>query len=549
MTDTRGVRVEARGWGWRHASRADWTLRGLDLVIEPGERVLLLGPSGTGKSTLIHAMAGLTGPESAVTGDEEGSLLVAGLPPRVARGRTALVAQDPHTQIVMARAGDDVAFGLENRAIPADGIWPRVDAALDAVGFPYGRSRSTTALSGGEKQRLVVAGALALTPGLLLLDEPTANLDPVGAAAVRSLIADLAPAGTTLVLVEHRVAEIVDLVDRAVVIESGGVVADGPPDRIFTERGAELAARGVWVPGHEPGRRAAGGVLAPATAAATPAATAAAETLVRAAGVGEEPFPAEPYDATGPDDTAGPDETGGPGNAGHTGRAGGTGPLTDIDLDLTAGTATAISGPNGAGKSTLLALLAGLARARHGTVTPRGRLADVDPRPLAAWPARRLARHVGTVFQNAEHQFVRPSVRAELRLGPLLAGAGEAAAGRRADTLLDRLRLAHLADAHPFTLSGGEKRRLSVATALATEPDVLILDEPTFGQDARTWAELVALMAELRDGGRALAIATHDDRLLTCLADRVVELEAGRITGVHRPGPAAERRTARGTVP
>lgn len=180
---------------------------------------------------------------------------------------------------------------------------------------------------------------------------------------------------------------------------------------------------------------------------------------------------------------------------------------------------------------------------------PQGRLAAVDPRPLAAWPARRLARHVGTVFQNAEHQFVRPSVRAELRLGPVLAGAGEAEADRRADALLERLRLGHLADAHPFTLSGGEKRRLSVATALATEPDVLILDEPTFGQDARTWAELVALMTELRDAGRALAIATHDDRLLASLADRVIDLDAGRITGIHGPVPRQTTEPRETTVP
>ena len=170
--------VELRGWGWRHAGRKDWALRGVDLVVEPGERVLLLGPSGAGKSTLLAALAGLHDPETA--GEPEGELLVDGRPAREVRLRTGLVLQDPETQIVMARAGDDVAFGLENRAFPEEQIWQQVARSLLTVGFPYALDRSTAELSGGEKQRLAIAGVLALGPGLLLLDEPTANLDPAG---------------------------------------------------------------------------------------------------------------------------------------------------------------------------------------------------------------------------------------------------------------------------------------------------------------------------------------------------------------------------------
>ncbi len=154
----------------------------------------------------------------------------------------------------MARAGDDVAFGLENRAVPTAEIWRRVDEALTAVGFPYGRDHPTAALSGGEQQRLALAGILALRPGLLLLDEVTANLDPGGAALVRTVLADvLSATGATAVIVEHRVEQIVDLVTRAVVLEpGGGVTEDGPPDEVFGRSGARLAARGVWVPGHRP---------------------------------------------------------------------------------------------------------------------------------------------------------------------------------------------------------------------------------------------------------------------------------------------------------
>ncbi|MDQ2951811.1 MAG: energy-coupling factor ABC transporter ATP-binding protein, partial [Chloroflexota bacterium] len=225
--------VSARGWGWRHPGRRAWAIRGLDLHIEEGERVLLLGASGAGKSTLLEALAGLL--DGSGGGESEGELLVRGVSPLAARVETALVFQDPETQLVMARAGDDVAFGLENRCVPTAEIWPRVHAALAAVGFAYPADRRTEALSGGEKQRLAIAGAIALGPRLLLLDEPTANLDPEGAADIRAVIASLGADRTrAIVLVEHRVADALPLVDRVVVIEGGGgVIADGAPDVVF----------------------------------------------------------------------------------------------------------------------------------------------------------------------------------------------------------------------------------------------------------------------------------------------------------------------------
>ncbi len=227
-------------------------MRALDLTIEAGERVLLLGPSGGGKSTLLMALAGLRDP--AAGGEVEGSLLVDGIDPRETRDRTGLMFQDPESQLVLGRAGDDVAFGLENRCVPADAIWQRVDAALVAVEFPYGRERPTHALSGGEQQRLALAGTLALQPGLLMLDEPTANLDPRGAAEIRSLLARVIDRlGATLLLVEHRVDESLPLVERVVVIDgNAGVIGDGAPHEVFREHGARLARAGVWVPDHPP---------------------------------------------------------------------------------------------------------------------------------------------------------------------------------------------------------------------------------------------------------------------------------------------------------
>jgi len=203
--------------------------------------------------------------------------------------------------------------------------------------------------------------------------------------------------------------------------------------------------------------------------------------------------------------------------------------LTEADLALRAGEAVALVGPNGSGKSTLAMLLGGLLRPGAGSVMAGPALSPTPAAPLCAWTARRLAGAVGSVFQDPEHQFVAGSVRDELELGPLRIGLGKAQAGRRADELLERLHLGRLAEANPYTLSGGEKRRLSVASALATAPAALILDEPTFGQDRRTWIELLALLAGLRDDGRGLAVATHDLPFAAALADRTVRIEGGRL--------------------
>lgn len=523
FAENRPAAVTARGWGWRHAGRPRPAVQGLDLDIGPGERVLLLGPSGAGKSTLLHALAGVLGDGTAGAAadaedaDEAGSLLIDGAAPRNQRGRAGLMQQDPETQVVLSRLGDDVAFGAENLSVPPAEIWARVHDALADVGLALPLDHPTSALSGGQKQRLALAGILAMRPGLLLLDEPTANLDPAGVLEVRDAVGRcLDRTGATLVVVEHRVAVWKDLVDRIIVLQPGSatdtaVLLDGPPDQVLEQARDMLIAAGVWVPDRVPGTRPRQG------ARAEPGTRTPGELLLAADGLAV--------------------------SRGRRRRAG----LRDgfrimapapvqagLGAGIRAGEALTITGPNGSGKSTFALTLAGLLPAAAGSVTASVALsAGAGPDPFR-WKAQQLISRIGTVFQEPEHQFVTGRVLDELMFGPRHLGYG----AERVDELLERLRLTALVDANPYTLSGGEKRRLSVATVLAAHPQVLILDEPTFGQDANTWAELASFLAELLDDGAAVVSVTHDRDFTAVLGGTEFRLDA---PGVAEADPLVGR--------
>ncbi|NQX27616.1 ABC transporter ATP-binding protein [Microbacteriaceae bacterium VKM Ac-2854] len=484
-----GARVRARGWGWRHAGRSTQAVRDLDLDIAPGERVLLLGSSGAGKSTLLHALAGILGGEE--EGDEFGELTLDGAHPAERRGVAGLVLQDPDTQAVLARVGDDVAFACENLGVAREQIWPRVHDALADVGLDVPLDRSTSALSGGQKQRLALAGVLAMRPRLLLLDEPTANLDPAGVIEVRDAVARvLERTGASFVVIEHRVDVWIDLVDRVVVLDrDGGVLADGSPSSVLTEARSALEDAGVWLPDAAP--------VARVGAAAEPRGV-ALESIGLA--VGHRRFGKRAADVV----------------------------ASGLDARFLAGNVTAITGPNGIGKSTFALTLAGLLPPAGGEVRASDALrAGIGAEPIR-WNSSQLLARIATVFQEPEHQFLTPRVRDELLLGPRRLGWPEQDAIAAAERMLHELRLERLADANPFTLSGGEKRRLSVAAALVAGPSVIVLDEPTFGQDRRTWAVLVELLAQLRDRGRAIIAVSHDRAFIEALADHEHVMDAGR---------------------
>lgn len=482
--------VVARDWGWRHASRKDFALRHVDFTIQPGERVLLLGASGAGKSTLMSGLAGVLGGDD--EGELEGELLIDGVDARQARGRSGLVLQDPDAQTILERVGDDTAFGCENLNLPKDEIWSRVRSSLDIVGLGYMKlDRSTRRLSGGQRQRLALAGVLAMHPGLLLLDEPTANLDPEGVKEVHDAVRHvLEQTRETLVVVEHHIDVWLDLVDRVIVLGKpeadshvSGVIADGTPEEVFGSMASVLAKGGAWVPGR----------------------TIESHTPESSQSSGDVVLRTEDL-SFGRDFALG----------------------EHVNLVFHAGEITALTGKNGVGKSTLALTLAGLLKPISGrvsmdeTMVPARRENDVF-----TWKSRDLLGRIGMVFQEPEHQFVASSVRDEAAVGPKSMGKSEEESYAIADNMLERMNLARFAQANPFTLSGGEKRRLSVASMLAAAPKVLVMDEPTFGQDFTTWTEMVKLIAGARDAGCSVIMVTHDEPLIETLGARRVLVNEG----------------------
>ncbi|WP_307860110.1 ATP-binding cassette domain-containing protein [Curtobacterium aurantiacum] len=605
-----GARVAFHDWGWRYPERDAWAVRGVDLTVEPGERVAIVGPSGSGKSTLLRAVAGVLPDEPDATDDTaasvQGTLLVDESDPRAVRGRVGLVMQDPEAHTVMSRVGDDVAFGCENAGTPRDETWDRVRTALDVVGLDLPLDRSTAQLSGGQRQRLALAGVLAMRPGALVLDEPCANLDPDGVAQVHEAVrALLDETGATLLVVEHRIGTWLDLVDRLVLLEpAGGVVADGPPAQVLADHGEALTAAGVWVPGAEPERGSARRRRAPGRAGEMPGASGGPTVAFRPLGEGElgEGVRGDRERGDGVRGDDGVREPSAPGRAGEMpGASGGPtvafrpfgegelgegvrgadgpgllearglgtargkhGVGNGIDLGLRAGQVLAVTGPNGVGKSTLGLTLAGLLAPAAGELRATEALADGIGAAPHSWTSRELAARIGTVFQDPEHQFVARSVREEVEVGP--SALGEPDAAERASALLDEFGLAHLADANPFTLSGGEQRRLAIASVIAARPPVVVLDEPTSGQDRATWQAVVGRLGALADAGTAVVAVTHDRDLVRALdADEVVlgadgarsvgreqgpstatTPETGR-TAAGRPGPPDRIATADGT--
>ncbi len=470
-------------------------LAGVDLEVEEGEVLLVVGPSGSGKSTLVRTMNGLV--PHASGGTLAGVVTVFGRDTRTHRPRdladvVGYVHQDPEAHSVVDRVEDDIAFGLENLGMDPVAMRRRVEEVLDALDVAHLRHRSPATLSGGERQRCAIAAALASGPRMLLLDEPTSQLDPQGAddvlAALRRLNDDL---GTTVVLAEHRVDRAAPMADRVIALDRGRIDETGTPRDVFADLpGAPQVTRLGRLLGWSPlpltvreARRAARHTPAPILPAPTrpdPAATPG----VRLVGL-------ERVTVT------------------HRGAAR---PAVDrVGLAVHQGEVIALMGRNGAGKTTALRVIAGIATPDVGRRTGTATVAYVPQDPGALL-------HASTV---------RDEVRTTLQL---LGRRDEAAV----EDLLARLGLDELAERHPRSLSGGQRQRVAIAAVAVGAPDVLLLDEPTRGMDSAAMDHLEVLLASHAASGGAVVLATHDVELAARVATRVVILGDGEVVADGR---------------
>lgn len=472
----------------------------MSFQVAPGECLLVVGPSGSGKSTLALALAGLVPRER--PGDWQGSIELDGAsvatlaPPAVAE-RVGIVFQHPASQLVMDRAEDDVAFGLENRGWPLEAMRRRVPEALAEVGLAGLERGRPNRLSGGQQQRLALAGVLAAGPGLLVLDEPTANLDPDGTEAFFDRLSGLrAGRATTIVLVEHRMERAWPLADRILALDAdGSPIDEGVPDDVVARSGETMRRAGIWMPAAIESAldRAAGRIETSAGAVGTTALGGGRRPLVVADAVTFGYERADPV-------------------------------IRGVSVQVAEGERVALVGANGSGKSTLARLLVGLLR------PDRGRCSLEEDEPWRLRP-RELGHRAGFVFQDPEQQFVADRVADEVMLG--LRPEERPAA----DALMDRLGLppGAFAERNPYSLSGGEQRRLSLASVLVRRPRVLVLDEPTFGQDRHGYDGLVEILRERDASGTCLIAATHDPRFVRDVTPRSITISNGRLVADGPP--------------
>jgi energy-coupling factor transport system ATP-binding protein len=475
-------------------------LDGVNLDVAAGECVLVTGPSGCGKSTLArvltgivpHALPAAVSGRVEVAGRDVWSHTVAEMAQTV-----GFVFQDPSSQLFHLLVEDDVAFGPRNLGLDEAAVAERVDWALAAVGAEPLRRRRSAELSGGEKQLVAIAAALAMQPAVLVLDEPTASLDVAGAGRVVESLATLRRRfGLTVIIIEHRLADVYGLVDRAVVLEEGRIAAAGPIDDVFADR--EM----MWRLG----------LRRPAEQASTP---------------WEQLLAPDGHDAA----LAGPLLSLRGVTAGYNGREA----IQGIDLDLRPGEFAALVGDNGAGKSTLALTIAGLLRPTAGQM----RFGDRKrPRP---------GLDVSLLFQHPPDQLLADSVEEEIGFGPRNCRRFDATLHERILTQADLLGLRQRPLA---TLSVGQQQRTALAAAVALQPRLLILDEPTLGQDWGHLQQLMRFLTELNAAGMTILLITHDYKLVHRYARRVLLMDAGRIVldGTLRNGAAPEETQPQATA-
>lgn len=472
----------------------------LTFSIGKNQSVLLLGPSGSGKSTLAFCLNRLY-PE-AVDGVLKGSISYEGQSLEAFKSgelnqKIGIVFQDPESQFCMLTVEEEVAFGLENFHIPREQMELKIDRALELVGLQNEKKTTIHTLSGGQKQKLALACVLVLEPEVIILDEPTANLDPVSSSELVETIALIKNERPfTLIVIEHKLDDWVELIDTCLVLDSNGsLLFEGTPAQCFGEFASFLKKEGIWLPkvveaaltAKNAGMYSGEGLplLKSELLAGLDHSFDFSKKINKTLAIKEPILEVKGLHARW-----------------H---------LKNINLTIHKGEQIALVGSNGAGKTTLSKCLAGLIPVTQGEIQFLGV-------PLSKWREKDLFQLLGYVFQNPEHQFITDSVFEEIAFG--LEDRASAL------SLIEKIGLEKHANAHPFALSQGQKRRLSVATMLVHEQELLILDEPTFGQDANTAHEIMEILEE-KSG--AVMMITHDMELVDQYTDTVHVLDAGEL--------------------
>ena len=504
---------------YRYPGQPEPILDRLDLQLEDARALLVTGHSGVGKSSLLRTFNGLV--PHFHGGTLSGRLRVAGrdpvaLGPRGMSRHVGFVGQDPESHFVCRRVEDELAFGLENHAVTPREMGLRIERVLERLAIAHLRHREVATLSGGERQRVAIASVLTLAPPLLVLDEPTSQLDPLAVQQVLDDLSTLRRQGTSLVISEHRLQRLLPWADQLLLLtadrpprmgDGATLLADSPLappllqlSRLLTEGPSDGSATLPPLPLDLEAARRHVAVQrlrqrlrrVPATVAATthtaPPRTAPAAIVVEGLSVSYGDRQA----------------------------------LQGVDLELPRGSLTALIGCNGAGKSTLLESLVGLVTAQHGRIHLATAEGELDPQRQAL---RQITRQVAFVPQNPARLMFHHSVAAEMAFS--LAGHQlDASEGPRH---LRRFGLEGLDNAYPRDLSSGERQRLAVALMTVQAPSILLLDEPTRGLDELSKQLLVACLENLRGEGVTIVMATHDVELVAACADRAVLLEAGRV--------------------
>lgn len=498
-------------------------LRDVSLTVRAGDVIGIAGSTGVGKSTLLYALCGII--PRYVPGFVSGDIELLGenatsetLPTLMAD--VGFVFQDPESQLFNLLVRDELVWGLENRGLPPAVMQQRLEATVGFLEMKDLVQRITYDLSGGEKQRVALAAAHITRPRLFLMDDPTSQLDPVGSNALLEGIRSLADHGQTIVLVEQKLDALLTVVDRLIVLGEGRVLFDGSTEQIVDE--PEVFERAGMKPPEllsVRSRLLKRGMPVPRSLDVDDWAkqNSVTEHLAATAAVQATEDPEESDDAADqpaitvtkltfryppPRDVP---------------------VLTDVDLTVPAGAVVALLGRNGSGKTTLARCLSGHLQAKEGVI-------EVGGRRVADMPMRERTAAVGYVFQNPRNQVFKDPVIEDVAFGPRNLGWPEEEIAARSHAMLERMGLLDKADLHPYELSKGDLQRLAIAGVLIMEPDVLIVDEPTTGQDPNRAIELTEELCELTvRRGRTLVIITHAMDLVTRFADTTVVMQDGEV--------------------